>query len=127
MFYKYLATTIATVALSTTIVSAQTAPSADDVVASAKNQLGVLEYCKAKGYVDAATIDIQTKLMGMLPPASDASKVDAAYQKGKNGTVSSMGQEVNLADVAKAQNTAEETMCKQIGAAVNQAAAMLPK
>lgn len=34
---------------------------------AARNQLGVLTYCKDKGYTDGAAIEIQNKLLGMIP------------------------------------------------------------
>lgn len=97
------------------------APGMDDAVAAAKNQLGVLEYCQAAGHIDGKAVEVQTRMFGMLPPASDAAKVEAAYEKGKAGTVSAMGVEQALPEAAKSQNTDEAALCKQMAALINQA------
>ncbi|MFC3568519.1 pore-forming ESAT-6 family protein [Paracoccus sp. TOH] len=106
---------------------AQTAPNPDMAVAAAKNQLGVLEYCQAEGHIDGKAAETQGKIMAMLPAAQDAAAVEAAYEKGKTGTVSAMGVEQSLADAAKAQGAEVAALCTQIAAAVEQAAAQLPQ
>ncbi|WP_235822588.1 pore-forming ESAT-6 family protein [Pseudogemmobacter blasticus] len=106
-------------------VNAQTAPTPDDAVAAAKNQLGVLEYCQTAGHIEAKPVEIQTKMLGMLPPATDAEKVEAAYAKGKEGVVSAMGTEMPLADAAKAQGVEEAALCAQMGTMIEQAGAQM--
>ncbi|PZO67157.1 MAG: hypothetical protein DI498_04715 [Paracoccus denitrificans] len=95
-------------------------------MAAARNQLGVLEYCQTEGHIDAKAIDAQTKMLGMLPAAGDAAKVEAAYEKGKTGVVSVMGIEKSLPDAAKEQGTDVEALCKQMGQMIEQAASQLP-
>lgn len=102
------------------------APSLEDTYASARNQLGVLEYCQAAGFVEAEAIEVQNRMLGMIPVPDDTSAADAAYAKGKEGTVSAMGTEQSLADVAAAQSSTEEALCEQIGALVTQAGSQLP-
>lgn len=114
-------------ALSAGAAIAQTAPSPDMAISAAKNQLGVLEYCQEQGHTDGAAVEVQTKIMTMLPAAQDAAAVEAAYEKGKTGTVSAMGVEQSLADAAKAQSTDEAALCKQMADLVQQAAAQLPQ
>lgn len=106
---------------------AQTPPNLDEAIAAANNQLGVLEYCKEEGHIEDSAIDAQNSVLKMLPAATDTAKVEAAYEKGKTGTVSAMGQEISLADAATQQGGSVEAMCKQLGTAIEQAAAQLPK
>lgn len=113
---------VAAFVLAAGVAQAQ-APAAgmDEAVAAAKNQLGVLEYCQAAGHIDGSAVEVQTRMFGMLPAAGDAAKVDAAYEKGKAGTVSAMGVEQALPEAAKTQNTDVGALCKQMAALVNQA------
>ena len=107
---------------------AQTAaPTADDAVAAAQNQLGILEYCQTAGHIDDKAVEVQKKMLTLLPAATDTAKVDAAYAKGKEGVVSAMGVEQSVADGATAQGTDEAALCKQMGAMVEQAGAQMPQ
>lgn len=109
-------------ALAGTTAFAQTAtPDPDAATAAAKNQLGILEYCQAEGHIEGGAVEIQTKMMEMLPAAQNAETVDAAYAKGKEGTVSAMGVEQTLADAATAQNTDVKALCGQLASLVEQA------
>lgn len=92
---------------------------------SARNQLGVLIYCQEKGFIDAAAVETQNRLLAMIPPG-DTAKGDAAEAKGKAGTVSAMGVERSLADAAKEQNSSEEALCKQMDALLKQLASQVP-
>lgn len=94
---------------------------------AARNQLGVLEYCQDKGYGDADAVAVQTKMIGLLPPPADASKGDDAEAQGKQGRVSALGVQQDIATAAKAQNSTEEQLCRTIVGAVKQAGAALPK
>ncbi|MBA8838466.1 pore-forming ESAT-6 family protein [Ochrobactrum sp. RH2CCR150] len=94
---------------------------------AARNQLGVLTYCKDKGYTDDAAIEIQNKMLGMIPPPADTAKAEAAEEAGKQGKVSVMGMEQDIAGSAKAQNISEEKLCQTMADAVKQAGAQLPK
>ena len=107
---------------------AQTAaPGPDDAIAAARNQLGVLEYCQSKDYIDGTAVETQTKILEMLPPATDTAKIDAAYEAGKAGTVSAMGIEQSIADAATAQGVDEAALCTQMATMLEQAAAQLPQ
>ena len=103
------------------------APAQDNGAAyeSARNQLGVLAYCQEQGHIDGKAVEIQTKLLAMIP-AGDAAKGDAAEAKGKEGTVSAMGVERTLADAATEQNTTEEALCKQMEGLLEQLASQVP-
>lgn len=92
---------------------------------SARNQLGVLEYCQTEGHIDGTAVEIQTKLLTLLPEG-DKAKGDAAQEKGKTGTVSSMGMEQTLDAAATAQNSSVEALCKQMDTMIQQLAAQLP-
>ena len=94
---------------------------------SARNQLGVLEYCQTEGHIDGKAVEIQAKMLEMVPAAQNQETVDAAYAKGKEGTVSAMGIEQTLADAATAQKTDVKALCGQLASLVEQAAAQMPK
>lgn len=66
-------------------------------------------------------------MIGMLAPAVDEEAVNAAYEKGKEGTVSAMGIEQTLADAAKTQGVDEAALCTQLAQLVQQAGAQLPQ
>lgn len=101
--------------------------SMDDAYAAAQNQLGVLEYCQTKGDdVSDSVITTQNRLLGMIPTPDDTAEALDAYQKGKTGTVASMGQEVALADVASQRSTTEESLCQQMAQLVEQAGSQIP-
>ena len=115
-------------AIAGTAAFAQTAtPDPDAAAAAAKNQLGILEYCVAEGHIDGAAVETQTKMMEMLPAVQNQEVVDAAYAKGKEGTVSAMGVEQTLADAATAQKSDVKSLCGQLSAMVEQAASQMPK
>lgn len=92
---------------------------------SARNQLGVLKYCQESGHIDGTAVEIQERLLTMLP-AGDAAKGDAAEEKGRTGTVSAMGSEQALEAAATAQNTTEEALCQQMDTMIQQLASQLP-
>lgn len=94
---------------------------------AARNQLGVLTYCSDKGFVGADIVDIQKKMIGLLPAPADKSGGDAAEAQGKKGTISAMGTTQDIEAVAKAQGGTAQAFCTQIGTAIKQAGAQLPK
>ena len=106
---------------------AQTPPNPDDAVAAARNQLGVLEYCETSGHIDGTAVATQNKFLGMMPTPTDTAKIDAAYEKGKAGTVSAMGIEQSLAASATAQGSTEAALCEQLAAMLAQVASQLPQ
>lgn len=93
---------------------------------AAHNQLGVLEYCQANGSIGQDVIDVQKRVMAMLPPAQ-VTGLDEAEAVGKKGTVQFAGNEMNITDAAKARNTTPDAMCKQMGSMIQAQAANLPK
>lgn len=93
---------------------------------AARNQLGVLKYCQEKGYTDGTAVEVQTKLIGLIPAPADASKADSAEESGKQGKVSAMGVDQDFAASAKAQNVSEEKLCQTLADTVKQAASQLP-
>ena len=114
-------------ALSAGAAVAQTAPSPDMAISAAKNQLGILEYCQTEGHIDGKAVEIQAKMLEMVPAAQNQETVDAAYAKGKEGTVSAMGVEQTLAEAATAQGVEEAALCAQLAQLVEQAGAQLPQ
>jgi len=92
-----------------------------------RNQLGILSYCAEKGHIGADVVEIQTKVLAMIPPPADKSAGDAAEATGKKGTLSMMGVTQDIEAVSKAQGSTAAAFCKQLGDALKQAAASLPK
>ena len=43
---------------------------------AARNQLGVLQYCQEKGYTDGGAIEIQTKMIALIPAPADTFKAE---------------------------------------------------
>lgn len=94
---------------------------------AARNQLGILGYCVDKGYTDGAAVDVQKKLIALIPAPADVSGGDAAEAAGRKGTISAMGMEQDIEAIAKAQNSTSAAYCKQIGDLVKQMGAKLPQ
>ncbi|MFC5394705.1 pore-forming ESAT-6 family protein [Bosea vestrisii] len=92
-----------------------------------RNQLGVISYCAEKGHVGADVVEIQTKVLALIPPPADKSAGDAAEALGKKGTLSMMGVTQDIEAVSKAQGSTAAAFCKQLGDAVKLAASSLPK
>lgn len=108
--------------------TAPAAPAGQDAeaaYASARNQLGVLSYCQEQGHIDGKAVEIQTKLLTMIP-AGDAAAGDTAETAGKAGTIQAMGIETTVADAATKQSTTEAALCQQMDAMIQQLAAQLP-
>ncbi|MGO4668954.1 pore-forming ESAT-6 family protein [Bosea sp. 2YAB26] len=97
------------------------------VYQSGRNQLGILTYCNEKGHIGADVVEIQKKMLGLIPAPADKSGGDAAEAQGKKGTIAMMGVTQDIEAIAKAQNASAATYCKQIGDVVKQAGAALPK
>ncbi len=123
----FFAMGLAMVATVATANSPVATPDPDMAVSAARNQLGVLEYCEAEGHIDGEAAEVQAKMIGMLPAATDEDAAVEAYEKGKEGTVSAMGVEQTLADAAKAQGVEEVALCDQLAQMVVQAGAQLPQ
>jgi hypothetical protein len=92
-----------------------------------RNQLGILSYCVEKGHVGAEVVEVQRKVLALIPPPADKSAGDTAEAAGKKGTIAMMGVTQELETIAKAQGGTAATYCKQIGDVVLKAAASLPK
>ena len=87
----------------------------------AANQLGVLEYCQAKGYTDGSAVLAQQSVISRLPPY--AGSTAAAEATGKTGAIAAHGQSFPLSDMAAKGNTTEAGLCQQMAANVKQVAA----
>lgn len=94
---------------------------------SGRNQLGILGYCVEKGHVGADIVEVQRRMLGLIPAPADRSAGDAAETQGRKGTIAMMGVTQDLETIAKAQGGTAATYCKQIGDVVKQAGAALPK
>ncbi|WP_158516248.1 hypothetical protein [Bosea vaviloviae] len=69
---------------------AQTPTQADQLklaYQAGRNQLGILSYCNDKGFVGTDVLDIQKKLLGMVPVPADKSGGDSAEAQGRTGTI----------------------------------------
>lgn len=94
---------------------------------AARNQLGVLTYCSDKGFVGADVLEVQKRMVALIPAPADKSGGDAAEAQGKKGTIAAMGMSQEIETIAKAQGGTAATFCKQIGDMIKQAGAALPK
>jgi protein-tyrosine-phosphatase len=94
---------------------------------AAQNQLGIVEYCKDKGFATQEDIDSQQSIMKIMQAPADKSGLEEAQVAGKKGVVQSMGQETDVEDYAKTSGKSVEPFCQQITTAIKQAAAQLPK
>ncbi|OYR10318.1 hypothetical protein [Brucella grignonensis] len=94
---------------------------------AAQNQLGIVEYCKDKGFATQEDIDSQQSIMKIMQAPADKSGLEEAQAAGKKGVVQSMGQETDVEDYAKTSGKSVEPFCQQITSAIKQAAAQLPK
>lgn len=92
---------------------------------AARNQLGILKYCQEQGFSGQEAVDAQANLIGMLPEG-DQETGKTAEDKGAAGTVAIGDAEMSLSDAAESQSSNVEETCKQIEAAVNQAAPATP-
>ena len=120
-FFPRLALVALPLGLAASFASAQAQPDEEAMIAAARNQLGVLEYCQEKGHIEAAAVEAQKTLLAQLPTPKDATKAEEAHAKGRAGTISAMGTDVKLDDAAMAQNSDTATFCKTIGTAVTEA------
>lgn len=93
---------------------------------AAHNQLGVLQYGQSQGSIGADTLDLQRRLLGVLPPMQ-VDGLDEAEAMGQRGVVDFAGNQIALTDAAKAQSTTADAMCKQIASMLQAQAAQLPK
>ncbi|AUH34687.1 hypothetical protein CUV01_16015 [Paracoccus tegillarcae] len=107
---------------------AQAAPASPDPQAAydaARNQLGVLSYCQDEGHIDGTAVEIQGRMLEMVP-AGDVAQGDAAEANGKEGKVVGMGVETTLAEAATQQGATEAALCQQMDALIKQAGEQLP-
>ena len=89
---------------------------------SAANQLGVLEYCQAKGYTNQAAVAAQKSAIAQLPVSTESTL--ASENTGKQGTISANGTSFTLAGMAKTHNTTVSALCQQMAQNTSQMAAM---
>ncbi|MEJ5022475.1 hypothetical protein WH297_22435 [Ochrobactrum vermis] len=108
---------------------AQGAPqiSPEDLYKAATNQLGIVEYCKDKGFATQEDIDGQQSIMKLMQAPADKAGLDATLEAGKKGVVQSMGQETDVEKFAKTSGKSVEPFCQQITAAIKQSAAQIQK
>ena len=91
-----------------------------------RNQLGVLEFCRAQGSVGNDVVDLQRRALSLLPPVQVDGLADAEAL-GKRGVVSFAGSQTELSAAAKAQGTTVDAMCKKMAEMLQAQAANLPK
>ncbi|WP_273727674.1 hypothetical protein [Brucella gallinifaecis] len=94
---------------------------------AAQNQLGIVEYCKDKGFATQEDIDGQKSIMKIMQEPADKSGLEEAQAAGRKGLVQSLGQQTDVEDYAKTSGQSVEPFCQQITTAIKQTAAQLPK
>jgi len=87
------------------------------------NQIGVMEYCQSKGWVDQAAVDAQKSGASSLPPTTDASGVASAEAIGKKGTLLNNGTPTPLSSMASQTNTSEQALCGKLADSAKMVAA----
>jgi len=93
---------------------------------AAANQLGVLEYCQARGAVGADVLDLQRRMEAAMPPL-DVPGASAAEAAGRKGLVGVGGQQTSLRDAARAQKTSEDAICKHMASMLEEFARNPPQ
>ena len=119
-----LASLAALVAVSTTgLAQAQGDPYAM-AHAAAANQLGVMEYCQGRGDVGTEAVAAQRGAMARLPGPAGGNEADEAL--GRQGTLAAPnGTRTTLDSLASAHGSTVSALCKQMGSAAAQSAAMV--
>ena len=91
---------------------------------SAANQLGMLEYCQAQGFVGADAVGAEQGAMALLPASSV--QTEDAEALGKQGMLAAPnGAKMSVASMASAQHTTVAAVCQQMGSAIIQTEAAL--
>ncbi|MBR7653138.1 hypothetical protein HED50_13805 [Ochrobactrum oryzae] len=101
--------------------------SPEDLYKAATNQLGIVEYCKDKGFATQEDIDGQKSIMNLMQAPADKAGLDETREAGKKGVVQSMGQETDVEEFAKTSGKSVEPFCQQITTAIKQSAAQIQK
>ncbi|MBN3779996.1 hypothetical protein G3O06_20900 [Burkholderia sp. Ac-20345] len=88
-------------ALSALLMATHLAVRAQDIdfALTQANELGVLKFCKSKGFVDDAAIDLKGKFVD-LAGGADPKAMDAARKKGEDGIHSNMGIDQSIAELS---------------------------
>lgn len=83
-------------------LSGNTLARAEDVniALTQANELGLLEFCKSKGFVDDATVELKARIVDDLAGAMDEKAAQAARKKGEQGIHSVMGIEQSIAELS---------------------------
>jgi hypothetical protein len=90
---------------------------------AAANNLGILEYCQDQGHVGPEAVAAEKDAIGRMP--ASGAPTDAAEALGKQGNFSAPnGQTMTLETVASKQGSTVPAVCKQLGNAAIQSAAM---
>ncbi len=92
--------------------------------AAAANQLGVMEFCQGRGDVGPDAVAAQRGAIARLPAATASNEADEAL--GRQGTLSAPnGAKTTLDSLASAHGSTVAALCKQMGSAAVQSAAMV--
>ena len=87
------------------------------------NQVGIMEYCRTQGHVDAAAVAAQRAALAQLP--AGAGDTGQAESIGRGGVISLNGTSTSLADFAEKGHTTVPALCKQMASAALQSAAAM--
>ncbi|UVE67328.1 hypothetical protein L2Y90_24625 [Burkholderia pyrrocinia] len=80
---------------------ANTTAGAEDIslALTQANEFGLLKFCKAKGFVSYAAIELKAKIVDLVG-AADQKAADAAREKGEHGIRSIMGIDQSMAELS---------------------------
>ena len=119
---------IAVLAMSAQPAYAQATPEQTEMFYnSARNQLGILNFCQTEGHIDGTAVEIQERIIGFLPAPTDPAAGDAAQATGEVGTIEAMGVNQDLQQAAETQGASVEQFCDALAATVGQAGSQLPQ
>lgn len=86
--------------LATRVFADTAGPAQDiDLAYTQANELGVLKFCKSKGFVGEEAISIKAKIVDLIGE-TDQKKMDAAQKKGEGGIHSIMGIDQSIAELS---------------------------
>lgn len=81
---------------------------------SMANQVGVMEYCKDKGWADQVAVDAQKKAAASLPATTDQTGLVDAEASGRKGELMNNGTTLSMASMAQKGNTTEQDLCARM-------------
>lgn len=99
--------------------------SSDLAIFGAHNQLGVLTYCETQGFIDDLAIQIQNKVIEMLPEAENLEDAEKAFETGLSGHIQAHGLDMMIDEAAEIRGGDARGYCREVSRLLVQAGASL--